>query len=728
MLTACNQMIIRTCASFLLLAFSICTGFSQNKIYVDVTAGTGGDGSSWSTAYDDLQDALALAESTLTQDDTIWVAQGIYYPNDTDRTIYFDIPHITYLYGGFDGTENLLSQRDIANNETILSGDIDEDDGPGYSVNTPDFDNSSTVVRMKLLCLYSLIDGFTISGGVADMGAGALMSSSGGGVFIDGGSSNGGVPVFRNTIFKDNYALQLGGAIYADGRSGGYAHYAAGNCLFINNKSIFNGGAIQNDGECSSDLIYSTFTGNTASFGGAIYNNGTDGVCSPSIVSCIFNENLSFNLGGAIYSFGRNETGVSSPHLVNCLVYDNTSSVSAAGLYCLASEGGTSEMQVTNSTFYSNNAANGNGGHIYVNESNTGNGKTTIRNSIFWSSVSDFNPHFHMSQAGGGTPEIDLDYSLVDAIDCDSLYFGNDGTLTCGGNVLYEDPGAPSPNTPDFVDEGNRNFRLEASSSALDVGDETFLPMDLLDFDMDMDSMELLSIERDWNHRVAESAPGSGMVIDFGAYEFNSSPVLPSQSLPDEYEPLPPQSPLPVELLSFTARPEAGKVSLQWVTLAEDNNDYFTIERSVNGVDFEAIHREEGAGSTGLARTYQTYDNNPFVGKDYYRLKQTDFDGRFEYSGIRVVEILGEGQLKVFPNPVTNTLNVALSGFKVREVSFEIYHLSGKMMYSGSSEVNGGVVVIALENVEQLLPGSYIIRIVNKKGADLFGKFLKVRL
>jgi len=386
MLMTYNQMRFRACASVLLLAFTLCSGFSQNKIYVDVSAGAGGDGSSWAMAFDDLQDALALAESTTAQDDTIWVAQGTYYPDDTDRTVYFDIPHTTYLYGGFDGTETLLSQRDIANNETILSGDIDEDDGPGYSVDSPDFDNSSTIIRMKLLCLYSLIDGFTISGGAADMGAGSLMTSSGGAVFIDGGSSNGGIPVFRNITFRDNYALQFGGAIYADGRAGGYAHYAAGNCLFIDNKSIANGGAIQNDGKCSPAIIHSTFTGNTAGFGGAMYNNGTDSICSPTILNCIFNDNLAFSLGGATYSFAKNSGGVSSPLFVNCLIYDNTSSSSAAGLYCLSDDGGVSEMEVVNSTFFNNNAPNasGNGGHIYLNESNTSTGKVTIRNSIFW--------------------------------------------------------------------------------------------------------------------------------------------------------------------------------------------------------------------------------------------------------------------------------------------------------------------------------------------------------
>lgn len=716
MLLTYNQMRIRACASFLLFAFSICAGYSQNKIYVDISAGTGGDGSTWAMAFNDLQDALALAESTTIQDDTIWVAQGIYYPDDSDRTIFFDIPHTTYLYGGFDGTETQLSQRDIANNETILSGDIDEDDGPNYSVESPDFDNSSTVVHMKLLCLYSLIDGFTISGGVADMGDGSILSSSGGGVFIDGGTANGGIPVFRNTTFKDNYALQFGGAIYADGLSGGYAHYAAGNCLFIGNKSVSNGGAIQNDGKCSPALVHSTFTNNVSGFGGAVYNNGTDSICSPTIVNCIFNDNHSFDLGGAVYSFAKKASGISKPQFINCLIYDNTSAASAAGLYCLADEGGIAEMEITNSTFYNNNSSNpgGNGGHIYINESNSG-GETstatvTIRNSILWGSVSTFNPHFHMSQIGGGSPEVDLDYSLVDAIDCDALYSGSEGTVTCGSNVLFEDPNATVPNTPDFVDEAARNFRLDANSSALDVGDVNFLPMDLLDFDMDMDSTELLPIDLDWNIRVDETVG----IIDLGPYEYNSTSA--------------PLGALPVELLSFTARPDAGKVDIQWVTLTEDNNDYFTVERSSNGVDFEMIHREEGAGTTALARTYQIYDNNPLTGKSYYRLKQVDFDGRFEYSDIRVVTISEDGQLKTFPNPVANTLNVALSGFKVREVSFEIYHLSGKMMHSGTSPVNEGIVVIALDDVEALLPGSYIIRVVNEKGADLFGKFLKVRL
>ena len=87
---------------------------------------------------------------------------------------------------------------------------------------------------------------------------------------------------------------------------------------------------------------------------------------------------------------------------------------------------------------------------------------------------------------------------------------------------------------------------------------------------------------------------------------------------------------LPVELISFTAKSviEDGKnmVVLNWTTLSETNNDYYTIERSSDGMHFEELSRVQGAGTTTDISTYYAADENPFMGVSYYRLKQTDFD------------------------------------------------------------------------------------------------------
>ena len=84
------------------------------------------------------------------------------------------------------------------------------------------------------------------------------------------------------------------------------------------------------------------------------------------------------------------------------------------------------------------------------------------------------------------------------------------------------------------------------------------------------------------------------------------------------------QTPLPIELLSFRATPDASQVDLDWSTATETNNDYFTIERSTNGVDWSEIVRQPGSGTTTSQVNYHAIDPNPFVGTSYYRLKQTD--------------------------------------------------------------------------------------------------------
>lgn len=89
---------------------------------------------------------------------------------------------------------------------------------------------------------------------------------------------------------------------------------------------------------------------------------------------------------------------------------------------------------------------------------------------------------------------------------------------------------------------------------------------------------------------------------------------------------------LPIVLISFEAKATAGKVELNWVTASEENNSFFTIERSPNGFDFEPILWINGAGNSKTFINYKATDMNPKQALMYYRLKQTDFNGMFSYS------------------------------------------------------------------------------------------------
>jgi len=124
-----------------------------------------------------------------------------------------------------------------------------------------------------------------------------------------------------------------------------------------------------------------------------------------------------------------------------------------------------------------------------------------------------------------------------------------------------------------------------------------------------------------------------------------------------EYTPNPVS--LPVELLSFTATPLVQEVEIKWVTASETNNDFFTVERSVDGKQFHDIGKVEGASNCTGATDYLFLDRQPAKGHSYYRLKQTDFDGMESWSKPAAVYFKNsEISYHVFPNPATGSFTV----------------------------------------------------------------------
>lgn len=133
-------------------------------------------------------------------------------------------------------------------------------------------------------------------------------------------------------------------------------------------------------------------------------------------------------------------------------------------------------------------------------------------------------------------------------------------------------------------------------------------------------------------------------------------------------------TPLPIELINFTADAQGeGSVLLRWQTASETNNDYFTIERSKDGSIWHELCEIEGAGNSSVLLSYESVDRFPYSGYSYYRLKQTDYDGQFSYSMIRVVQIedFQSNEMKVFPNPASDELTVILD--KSEWESLKIY-------------------------------------------------------
>jgi hypothetical protein len=115
---------------------------------------------------------------------------------------------------------------------------------------------------------------------------------------------------------------------------------------------------------------------------------------------------------------------------------------------------------------------------------------------------------------------------------------------------------------------------------------------------------------------------------------------------------------LSIELTAFNAIANNNVVNLFWTTLNETNNDYFTVERSKNAINFETVTNVSGGGTINKETHYTSTDEIPFYGVSYYRLKQTDFDGSFTYSNLVAVKVMKDINFQTMPNPVVEQLTV----------------------------------------------------------------------
>lgn len=140
---------------------------------------------------------------------------------------------------------------------------------------------------------------------------------------------------------------------------------------------------------------------------------------------------------------------------------------------------------------------------------------------------------------------------------------------------------------------------------------------------------------------------------------------------------------LPIELIDFTGHCENNLIVLNWSTATETNNLYFIMERSMDGINWEAIEQLAGAGNSIFIHDYTFLDKKTKSEISYYRLKQIDFDGNFYYSAIIKVQNCQENdaELLVFPNPANGSLHVQFSGATEQVRSIDIFNATGSRIY-----------------------------------------------
>ncbi len=166
---------------------------------------------------------------------------------------------------------------------------------------------------------------------------------------------------------------------------------------------------------------------------------------------------------------------------------------------------------------------------------------------------------------------------------------------------------------------------------------------------------------------------------------------------------------LPVELLNFTVKPTRNKtVDLNWKTASEKDNDYFTVERSKDGLSWEALEIIKGAGNTSVLSNYSTTDRYPYSGTSYYRLKQTDFNGEYSYSGTR--SILFEqsmDNLSIYPNPTNGTITIDCSLSETEGIRV-INSLGQDVTHLITMQVNDQMKLVV--DLSHLSTGLYLIK------------------
>jgi len=326
--------------TFLLVGIAFCN-FSNGQIYVDASAGGANNGSSWANAYTDLQSALNVANSG----DDIWVAEGTYKPSvypsgcsgcTDSRDFTFLLKDGVSMYGGFEGTEVNLTDRDVDANPTILSGEIGSPADGTDNIKHVVLASFSDTLSTARLDGFSITDGnsggvnsITVNGNLINLSHGAgihifsgsniivnnkifgnLSSFSGAGIYAIHGNNT----ISKNKIF-DNMANRGAGLYCRDGQN------VITNNEILGNLSAFGGGIYIIEG--NQTLINNTITGNSALDGGGLYLRNGDNF---NITNNTIAGNSAANNGGGIYlSIGNNNFSF------NNIIWGNSSGIFTNG-------------------------------------------------------------------------------------------------------------------------------------------------------------------------------------------------------------------------------------------------------------------------------------------------------------------------------------------------------------------------------------------------------------
>jgi predicted outer membrane repeat protein len=460
-------------------------------IYVDASATGANDGTSWADADTRLQDPNSIASGALdyaTDNDEIRIAEGVYTP--AGETASFTITGLQdglIVKGGYDGS----GSRDPSSFPTVLSGDINDDDTNKTPAGVTPTASDTVGPNSHHVLVYNggdqigpnvtsnitsstVLNGVIVTGGQAD-GSNDL----GGGLFCDGrGAGNECSPSIENVRFVGNTA-SFGGAMFNEGTNGLSSPQIA-NSRFENNTADASGGAIHNDGNdggnSSPTIVGTTFIRNagtgTASDGGAIYNNARQGTSSPTIREVVFTENTATSDGGALFNSG-NDGGTSSPVIQDAVFVGNTAEKSGGALYSLADNDVDTGISSPNIV----NAVFARNtsirpGGAIANVANDGIVRPSIVNATFSGNAAD--------SSGGAIANLDRLGGTVEPTITNTVLWGNTADANNNGvgsgDEIYNKEGGVSPTLSHTLIEGAlAGISENNGSSTTDDGGNLFL-------------------------------------------------------------------------------------------------------------------------------------------------------------------------------------------------------------------------------------------------------------
>ncbi|HLG35825.1 MAG TPA: T9SS type A sorting domain-containing protein, partial [Bacteroidia bacterium] len=213
-------------------------------------------------------------------------------------------------------------------------------------------------------------------------------------------------------------------------------------------------------------------------------------------------------------------------------------------------------------------------------------------------------------------------------------------------------------------------------------------------------------------------ASGTGNVTVTGANTF-SPWILVAQPAPLF------DTPLPIVLLTFDATVVTEGVNLTWTTSSEINNNFFTVERSADAEHFEFVTQVDGAGNSSQTRNYSVVDGNPLRGISYYRLRQTDFDGKSTTSGIVAVNISDGAIISFIPNPAQDFINIIFSNAAAKgDNVIEILDSKGKSVMKQTKYMSHENNVYRID-LSHYSSGMYVVKVTDSTGKVSAKRFIR---